>query len=127
MPGEPARSHSRVIGPSKAGKSAGTGGRFAPLWYAGGPGNLESLLSGATPDPARPVTTPDALARLKLTQALQQARIGVMRWCSLIRRRFRRFNRAKHTLRGDQKVDVIQFIAFGWVHALKFSISPSTA
>jgi uncharacterized protein (TIGR02302 family) len=35
------------------------------------------LLSGANPDPAQPVDTPDALARLKLMQALQRARLAI--------------------------------------------------
>ncbi|WP_316205880.1 DUF4175 family protein, partial [Bradyrhizobium sp. SZCCHNS1012] len=34
-------------------------------------------MSGAIPDPAQPGNTPDALARLKLTQALQQARLAI--------------------------------------------------
>jgi len=34
-------------------------------------------LSGVTPDPARPVNTQDALARLRLAQALQRARIAI--------------------------------------------------
>src|SRR5690242_1424962 len=37
----------------------------------------EILLSGVTPDPARPVSTQDALARLRLAQALQRARIAI--------------------------------------------------
>jgi uncharacterized protein (TIGR02302 family) len=45
-------------------------------------GNPEILLSGVTPDPAQPVhhpdaKNPDALARLKLAQALQRARIAI--------------------------------------------------
>jgi hypothetical protein len=60
-------------------------------------------------------------------QALQQARIGVMRWRSFIRRCLCRFDCAKNTLCGNQKMDVVQFVAFGWIHALKFSISRSTA
>jgi uncharacterized protein (TIGR02302 family) len=35
------------------------------------------LLSGANPDPVQPVETPDALARLKLAQALQWARLAI--------------------------------------------------
>ena len=40
-------------------------------------GNLESLLSGATPDPSEPVRDPDAGARLQLTQALQRAQYAI--------------------------------------------------
>src|ERR1700722_6056671 len=40
-------------------------------------GNLESLLSGATPDPSEPVRDPDAIARLQLTQALQRAQYAI--------------------------------------------------
>src|SRR5665213_2546047 len=42
--------------------------------------NLESLLNGATPDPSVPVRDPrdpDAVARLKLTRALQRARYAI--------------------------------------------------
>ena len=40
-------------------------------------GNLESLLSGATPDPSEPARDPDAIARLQLTQALQRAQYAI--------------------------------------------------
>src|ERR1700686_3522163 len=40
-------------------------------------GNLESLLSGATPDPSKPARDADAISRLKLTQALQRARYAI--------------------------------------------------
>src|SRR3981081_1405084 len=40
-------------------------------------GNLESLLSGATPDPSEPARDADALSRLKLTQALQRAKYAI--------------------------------------------------
>jgi uncharacterized protein (TIGR02302 family) len=39
--------------------------------------NLESLLSGATPDPSEPARDPDAIARLRLTQALQRAQYAI--------------------------------------------------
>jgi uncharacterized protein (TIGR02302 family) len=40
-------------------------------------GNLERLLSGATPDPSEPVQNPDAVARLQLTQALRRAEYAI--------------------------------------------------
>jgi uncharacterized protein (TIGR02302 family) len=40
-------------------------------------GNLESLLSGATPDPSEPARDPDAVARLRLGQALQRAKYAI--------------------------------------------------
>src|SRR5207302_5102826 len=40
-------------------------------------GNQESLLSGATPDPSEPARDPDAVSRLKLTQALQRAKYAI--------------------------------------------------
>jgi uncharacterized protein (TIGR02302 family) len=39
--------------------------------------NLESLLSGDTPDPSEPARDPDAIARLQLTQALQRAQYAI--------------------------------------------------
>src|SRR5437660_6226509 len=39
--------------------------------------NLERLLSGATPDPSEPARDPDAVSRLKLTQALQRAKYAI--------------------------------------------------
>ena len=42
-----------------------------------GPGNLERLLSGATPDPPEPVRNPDAVSRLQLTQALRRAEFAI--------------------------------------------------
>ena len=41
--------------------------------------NLERLLNGATPDPSEPARDADAFARLKLTQALQRAKIRASR------------------------------------------------
>jgi uncharacterized protein (TIGR02302 family) len=41
------------------------------------PGNLERLLSGATPDPSEPVQNPDAVAQLQLTQALRRAEYAI--------------------------------------------------
>jgi uncharacterized protein (TIGR02302 family) len=35
------------------------------------------LLSGVTPEPAQPVSNPDAIARLKLAQALQRSRVAI--------------------------------------------------
>ena len=40
-------------------------------------GNPERLLSGASPDPAKPAHEPDAVARLQLTQALQRAQYAI--------------------------------------------------
>jgi uncharacterized protein (TIGR02302 family) len=40
-------------------------------------GNLESLLSGAIPDPSEPARDPDAVARLQLGQALQRAKYAI--------------------------------------------------
>src|SRR3982075_701621 len=40
-------------------------------------GNPESLLSGATPDPSEPARSPDAVSRLKLSQALQRAQYAI--------------------------------------------------
>src|SRR5271167_3358036 len=40
-------------------------------------GNLERLLSGATPDPSEPVQNPDAVARLRITQALRRAEVAI--------------------------------------------------
>jgi uncharacterized protein (TIGR02302 family) len=40
-------------------------------------GNLESLLSGATPDPSEPARDADTVSRLKLTQALQRAKYAI--------------------------------------------------
>src|ERR1700694_1912735 len=40
-------------------------------------GNLESLLSGATPDPSQPARDADAVSRLRLTQALQRAKYAI--------------------------------------------------
>src|ERR1700722_18985014 len=39
--------------------------------------NLESLLSGDTPDPSEPARDPDAIARLQLSQALQRAQYAI--------------------------------------------------
>src|SRR5258707_9701640 len=39
--------------------------------------HLESLLSGAHPDPSKPARDPDAVSRLKLTQALQRAKYAI--------------------------------------------------
>ena len=54
---------------------------------------------------------------------MQQARVGVMRWAIAVYRRMTlgRFGVAENFLRGNQKVDVVQFVAFGWVHAPKYS------
>ncbi len=41
------------------------------------PGNLERLLSGATPDPSEPVSNTDAVSRLRLTQALRRAEFAI--------------------------------------------------
>jgi uncharacterized protein (TIGR02302 family) len=41
------------------------------------PGNLERLLSGATPDPSEPVRNPDAVSRLQLAQALRRAEYAI--------------------------------------------------
>jgi hypothetical protein len=35
------------------------------------------LLSGANPDPSQPARDPDAVSRLKLTQALQRAKYAI--------------------------------------------------
>ena len=60
--------------------------------------------------------------------ALQQARIGVMRWRVVLGRMcLRGFHAAKHLPRRDQKVDIVQFIAFGWIHASSLASPPSTA
>jgi uncharacterized protein (TIGR02302 family) len=40
-------------------------------------GNLENLVSGATPDPSEPARDPDATARLQLAQALQRAQYAI--------------------------------------------------
>jgi len=57
-------------------------------------------------------------------QPLQQARICVVRWrLSFSRMGLRGFNTAKYILGGYQKVDVIHFIAFGWVHASSLACS----
>jgi uncharacterized protein (TIGR02302 family) len=40
-------------------------------------GNLERLLSGATPDPSEPTRSADAVSRLQLTQALQRAKYAI--------------------------------------------------
>ena len=51
-------------------------------------GNLEGLLSGATPDPSEPSGNADAVSRLKLTQALQRAKYAIgweRSWPSLAR------------------------------------------
>src|SRR5260370_18916738 len=40
-------------------------------------GNPESLLSGANPDPSEPARDPDAVSRLRLTQALQRAKYAI--------------------------------------------------
>ena len=61
-------------------------------------------------------------------QSLQQSRIGIVRWRVFFRRvGSRSFNTAKHLLRRDQKVDVIHFVTFLWVHALSLACPPSTA
>src|SRR3984893_5621616 len=39
--------------------------------------NLESLLSGPTPDPSEPARDPDAVSRLQLGQALQRAKYAI--------------------------------------------------
>src|SRR6266849_8287306 len=39
--------------------------------------NLESLLNGATPEPSEPARDGDAMARLKLAQALQRAQYAI--------------------------------------------------
>ena len=60
--------------------------------------------------------------------SFQQSRVGVMRWTLFLRRvRSRCFGAAKHSLGRNQKVDVIQFFAFGWIHALSLAPIPSTA
>ena len=41
------------------------------------PGNLERLLSGATPDPSDPIRNTDAVSRLQLTQALRRAEFAI--------------------------------------------------
>ena len=41
------------------------------------PVNLESLLSGATPDRSEPVQNPDALSRLQLTRAVRRAEYAI--------------------------------------------------
>ena len=61
-------------------------------------------------------------------QALQQARVGVLRRFSLtIGMAAGSFNRAEHALGCHQKVDVLLFAAFGWVHNLDFTSFRSTA
>jgi len=61
-------------------------------------------------------------------QSLQQAHVGIMRWRLLFYRMgLRCFNAAKHSLRRNQEVDVVHFIAFGWVHAPSVACSLSTA
>jgi uncharacterized protein (TIGR02302 family) len=40
-------------------------------------GNLESLLSGATPDPSEPARDADAVSRLRLAQALRRAQYAI--------------------------------------------------
>ena len=61
-------------------------------------------------------------------QALQQARVGVMRDLALtVGMAAGGFRRAEHLLRRDQKVDVVVFTAFGSVHAADFSSPFSTA
>jgi uncharacterized protein (TIGR02302 family) len=40
-------------------------------------GNPESLLSGTAPDPSEPARDPDAVSRLRLTQALQRAKYAI--------------------------------------------------
>jgi hypothetical protein len=49
---------------------------------------------------------------------MQQVRAGVMRWTIAVCRRMTsgRFGVAEHVLSGNQKVDVVEFVAFGWVH-----------
>src|ERR1700687_3457840 len=42
-----------------------------------GPGNLERLLSGTTPDPPEPLRNPDAVSRLQLAQALRRAEFAI--------------------------------------------------
>jgi len=41
------------------------------------PVNLERLLSGATPDPSEPELSPDAVSRLRLTQAVRRAQYAI--------------------------------------------------
>jgi hypothetical protein len=55
---------------------------------------------------------------------MQQARIGVVRRTIAIGRRMTlgRFGVAEHFLRGNQKVDLVEFVAFGWVHAPKVHV-----
>ncbi len=60
-------------------------------------------------------------------QALQQARVGVMRHLVLtVGMAAGRFQRAEHLLCGHQKVDVVVFSTFWSVHAAQFR-SPSPA
>ena len=61
-------------------------------------------------------------------QTLQQTRVGVMRWGSLFSGVCQRgFHTTKHALGCDQKVDVIHFVAFRWVHAPSVACPCSTA
>jgi hypothetical protein len=51
-----------------------------------------------------------------------------MRWGLVFRRMsFGCFDVAKHLLGRDQKIDVIQVITFGWVHAFSLAHVPATA
>jgi len=61
-------------------------------------------------------------------QALQQARVGIMRWGLLFSRVcLRGSHAAKYRLGSDQKVDVMHFVAFGPVHAFSLACPCSTA
>jgi hypothetical protein len=60
---------------------------------------------------------------------MQQTRVGVMRWTCAVRCRmtFGRFGVAEHFLRRDQEMDVVEFVAFGPVHAPKYKRVMPTA
>lgn len=66
--------------------------------------------------------------RIRLTP-MQQARVGVMRWTIAVCRwmTLACFSIAEHFLRGNQKVDVAEFVAFRWVYAPKYSRVMATA
>src|SRR4030081_3007984 len=55
----------------------GNGGLSAAAVLECGVGTLESLLSGAAPDPSEPARDADAVSRLQLTQALQRAKYAI--------------------------------------------------
>jgi hypothetical protein len=60
---------------------------------------------------------------------MQQTRIGVMRWTIAIRRRmtFGRLRIAEDFLGRNQEMDVVEFVALGWVHAPKYKRVMPTA